>query len=316
MWFDGVQISADIAPDDLTIFADTTNNNFTPAGLCMLMNEAGDHEVVSIESITGSSIIAANKITGTYSADNTLVYPAILARIPSRASLKRFKHDTAYGIAQFRGIEPHTVPEATETLHRGIGVLEQKPEWKGQDPAVEYWRKVQELDYGGRDAIEDESGNGGTLQTCAWTFDGRVAIYNFLKFLGSRKGRLVPVWFPTWTNDFVLDGDIEEAASFIDVVHSNYVLFHNTGINRRDIMIELTDGSRYYRRIESATVIDNTRERLVIDTALGVDASMDEVAMISFLSLARLDSDSIELAYWTGEVVEVKASIRTINSDL
>jgi hypothetical protein len=53
-------------------------------------------------------------------------------------------------------------------------------------------------------------------------------------------------------------------------------------------------------------------ERLVLDAAFGVDADVEDVLQVSFLMLARQDTDVNLLRYWRDDVVETELQFRGV----
>jgi hypothetical protein len=64
-------------------------------------------------------------------------------------------------------------------------------------------------------------------------------------------------------------------------------------------MIETLSGERYYRRIIESAVDSSGRETLLLDAPLPVQVGLDDVLRICFMSLMRLDQDSIEIDHLT-----------------
>jgi hypothetical protein len=111
-------------------------------------------------------------------------------------------------------------------------------------------------------------------------------------------GRYTSIWLPTGIEDLKLSAAVGGADTTISVRKCGYTLFGMMKPGRRDIRIELYDGTIYYRRITgSAEAGDN--ETLTINAALGASVSIAAVKIISFMSLAEQSSDSINLQHET-----------------
>lgn len=76
-------------------------------------------------------------------------------------------------------------------------------------------------------------------------------------------------------------------------------------------MIETVDGRRFYRRIKASAAGPRT-EVIQLDNALGVTLAPEDVIRICFISLMRLDHDSIEVNHITDSegVSEVSVTFR------
>src|SRR5690606_14439274 len=94
-----------------------------------------------------------------------------------------------------------------------------------------------------------------------------------------------------------------------DVAWMGYTEYLWGDPNRRDIRIQLTDGTVLYRRITGAMEIE-AGERLSIDEPLGVDVPPEGFALVSWLMLMRQESDAAEFAWWRGDVVDTATTFR------
>ncbi|MCR3772054.1 hypothetical protein K3Z88_26610, partial [Pseudomonas aeruginosa] len=67
----------------------------------------------------------------------------------------------------------------------------------------------------------------------------------------------------------------------------------------RDIRIELYGGQVFHRRILDVSELNVDVERMAIDSALGTVVRPSDVARISFMTLCRQDSDSVQITHET-----------------
>jgi hypothetical protein len=130
----------------------------------------------------------------------------------------------------------------------------------------------------------------------------RAATQAFRRWLFARRGRQKAIWLPSFADDLVVVTAVSAAATNLDVQACGLKNYVDAGVNRRDIRIEMKDGTVYYRRTSAHVEVDATTERLTINAALGVDYQPADFAQVSWMQLARLDSDATEIAHWTGEV--------------
>ncbi|WP_252858332.1 hypothetical protein [Pseudomonas nitroreducens] len=78
-----------------------------------------------------------------------------------------------------------------------------------------------------------------------------------------------------------------------------YTRFGQLRAGRRDIRIELVDGTAFHRRIVNATELSASVERLQLDSQLGQDVTLDQVARICWMALCRSNSDVVEIEHIT-----------------
>ena len=195
-------------------------------------------------------------------------------------------------------------------------MLLNRPNWI-EDVGHDFARKLAELDYGtGPRVTHDESGYPAIVQTHRWLLDGRPALGEFRAWIYARRGKYGALWVPTWAKDMVVVAPISALAVTIDIAHCGYSDNIAAGQHRRDIRIVLAAGAVFYRRISSALEVNETVERITIDAPLGVAVGVADVVGISYLALSRLDTDGVEIAWWSGELAEAAHSVRAVGHDL
>lgn len=160
-------------------------------------------------------------------------------------------------------------------------------------------RLLSEFDPGtGKYAVEDTAMRPFPTIRLNWLLDGKSDHARFYSLMQAMRGRAVPVWVPTWMTDMRMTENLDADSSTITVARCGFTLAGGPIPERQDIMIELVDGRRFYRRILSSTM-SGANEVIEIDNPLGVSASPKDVLRISFMSLMRLDHDSIEIDHIT-----------------
>ena len=317
IWTDGEDLAAPVYQGATSIPSDTDSRDYHADGLGIVFaGDGSDYEVFEIEAVDADEITLKRGIERTWPAGSR-IFPARTARLEDRQAVSRFVLDFAYGVVRFQLVEPITHAAAVEAVtYRGHPVLTQRQEWS-EDPELAYHRQLAEFDpRTGVRSLEDESGIPDTLQAYRWRLTSRDEIEAFRQFLYARAGRHKAIWIPTWTNDAVVNQTVASAATAIDVEDDSFVRFVNAGAHRKDLRIELTDGTVFYRRITGAQVIDDTTERLILDASFGRVIQPAEFRHVSFMALCRLDQDSVELAWSTGAQADAVAVFRAVNNDV
>lgn len=317
LWHDGIDLTAPLAAGVTSVPITTGMRDFRAGTLALLLGDnSRSSEVLEIDAVNPSELVLVRPTTQAWPA-GTRILPARPARIDSDVGMQRFTGRASTGRLRFNMVEPaEYTADAGATVYRGYPVLEDLPTWSN-DPEVSFERKVSEFDPGtGTMSVEDEADMPFTGQQMAWVLDGRVAIDRFRKRLFALRGKQGRIWVPTWTEDFVPVASLGDSAVALDVDWCGFTQHYQAGVNRRDIRIELTSGQVFYRRITSSSEVDANTERLLLDTALGVNVTVSQFALVSFLSLARLASDSVELAWFTGESADSKTTFRSLRHDV
>ena len=316
LWPQGVALTDDADPGEATIYCPTDNLDFHVDGLAVLTTLATPevYEAIEIASLTSTSITAKRELTGTWPASSTLVYPVRTARMTGTPSMQRFTGGHVYGSVGFRLEEPLRRTPLTETTYRSFPVQTSKPDWAA-DPGIDYQRKLQEVDFGfSAPFVEDESGLSEPVTSFRWFFTTRAATEDFRQWLFARRGRQKAIWLPTFAQDLVVVSTVSNSATNIDVEVAGLKNYAAAGVHRRDLRIEMRDGTVYYRRASAYVEVDGNTERLSIDSPLGVTYQASDFALVSWMALVRLDSDSVEIAHYTGEAAASATVFRGVRN--
>lgn len=296
----------------------TTGYDYHPGGFGIFIDHATDrHEVFQIDTVTADGVTTRRPLTMDWPA-RTHIYPATPARLAARHRMDRFTGDYADARASFRLTDPatFTASEGTAASYRGIPVFEQRHNWS-RDHAEESRRTVRTIDMQtGLWSDDDESGKPETLISHRWTAANRAEIAALRAWLYARAGRLTHFWRPTFLPDLVVTAPIPEHGGSIDIAAIGYTKHYKLAIGRRDIRLEHIDGTVYYARITAAQEVDAQTERLALDIIFDRQILQSEIARVSFMTLRRLDTDRIELAWWSGESAEAAFNLRSVANDL
>jgi len=125
-------------------------------------------------------------------------------------------------------------------------------------------------------------------------------------FFIQQRGRWARFWLPVWGNLFQLVTDIALYATYIDIKECGYRNILSSSRNR--IYIELQDGSRISRRVNSITLGSNI-ERLNLNTVMDQTITRASISQFSFLFLVRFDQDEMELTYEGANCAEIDLSM-------
>lgn len=316
VWNDGGDLADPLPAGSTVVPLPTTGRDYVIGGLAIMLADAFNAETVEIVGITADSL-TLSRPTGREWPRTTRVYPARSARLSQTAKFERFTGDASSVRMAFQLDESvdFTADDGV-TSYRGLPVLTRVPNWSG-GLDVDLQRKLAEFDsMTGRRAVDDEAGVPLPTYRMRFTLTSKAEQAEMRALLYALKGRQGGVWVPTWTLDLRVVEVIDLAAMAIDVAFGGYARQVAAGTGRRDLRIELANGSVYFRRILSASQLPNGNERLVIDAAFGVTIAPDQVAAVSFMALCRLESDTAELAHWTGEVADLALTFRGFNHDL
>jgi len=317
LWTDGQSLTAPVTSGDITIAATTTDYDFSVGGQAMLINlDTLDNEVVEVNAVSAGQIGILRPLTNSWPA-GTWLFPAKSARLSSNHRLTRFIGNTVYAVATFQFTDSSSWPKATESItYRGYPVFTGQNDWSIA-PTEDFSRTLETIDNAsGKWSIDDQTGRPNTSLSHLWSAYTRADISALRSWLYSRQGRLTMFWQPTGNDDLAIVSPISSSSPNIDIEWVGYTKFYQMSVNRRDIRIETTGGMIYDRRITGSVEVDATTERLTLDSVIGVDLAVTDIARISFMVLRRLNADNLEIAWWTGQVATCKFDMMSIDNDI
>lgn len=316
VWMDSQTLSAGLTAGATVIPIDTTTRDFAAGGWAGIATGPHDFELAQIDAVADDQLTLADPLASAWPA-GAEVFPLRACILPDEVRLSRFTGDTSYGRLRFECIGNSAWPAATGgTAYRGFPVLTQAPNWV-EDVEQPYLRKLAILDAGTGGLFVDEQGSGAVLmQSHRWLLDGRAEIDAFRRWLYARQGRLASFWLPSFALDLRVVDVIDAADTTIDVEHCGYTATVAEDIGRRDIRIELHDGTTYFRRVTDCSVVSPEVERITINAALGAEVEPDQIRSVSFCDLVRLDGDAVEIAWWRWDAAESRLMTRGSRNDL
>lgn len=317
LWWDGIDLTSALAAGATTIPVAVGSRAYQIGTLALLQGpNSRTYEVIEIDDVGSGSLTLARPTTSAWPA-GTRLYPARAARIDGNASLSRFTGTAAYARMRFEAVDPadHTA-DAGAVTYRGYPVLATRPTWT-EDPTATLERKLSTFDPGtGILSVEDEAAMPLAGQSLRWELDSRAEIDEYRRRLYALRGKQGRVWVPTWAADLLVVAAVGSTALAIDVEWCGYSLYYQTAINRRDIRIELSNGTILYRRITGCSEVSATVERLQLDDDFGFDLQPSDFVLVSFMALCRQSSDAAELAWFTGDSASASMTFRAPRHDV
>lgn len=144
--------------------------------------------------------------------------------------------------------------------------------------------------------ITDTADESFPTQKFLWLLANRKEKIDFYRFIYRIRGRQKMMWVPTHLDDIrmVLDAAPEAATLTIENIGLSTV---GIGTRQRHLMFRRVDGTYAYRRIENAAWVSSKRETITLDRGFYDGLNRSAIDMISFIALARLDNDSIEIRH-------------------
>lgn len=309
IWPDIEHLASPLAAGATSIPVTTATRDYHVGGIGLLLSADGlTYESFEIDAVNADSIDLVRPLLGSWPV-GTACYPARLARLTGAQGLGRFTAGMTTAAADFETVEQILRTYSSEPLYRSMPVLEREPNWRTL-PQIEYRRQTTTLDnLTGTPLVQDHSGLAEPAQTVLWTAFGRAEIDALRKFLYSRRGRWRGIWVPTFAADLILASTVGASQGSIDVRWCGLALHVDANVSRRDIRIELVNGTVYYRRVSAFVVVDDDTERMTLDAVLGATVAPADVARISWMMFARLDEDAVDIEWPSASLAEATITL-------
>lgn len=297
IWPDVQWLAASLPIGSMSIPCTTAGYDFVAGGSALLYDSVNTWEIVKIDTIAAGALMLSAATTALHGTGSRL-YPLRRARVRDDASETLRNDDAGRRSITFDITEPCDFPALVGgTSYLTHAVLDVRPD-ETQDPTASFSRMRQSVDYGtSMPVVHDLPRVAFRSQQSTWKLWGRDKHSWFRSLLYTLQGQRVPIWVPSFTTDLAPSAAINGTS--LRVEWAGYTQFGLGKPNRKDVRIELVDGSVFYRRITGAVEAGLT-ENLTIDSAIsGASVNVGAVRQISFMALSTLASDDVEIDHMT-----------------
>jgi len=315
-WFDSARLSAPASSGDTTLQVESAEwRQFYPDGVGVVFRGPDDYEAFGVEEVQEDAIITSDGLEFSWPA-GTPVYPVRTCYFPDSQGVRQITSAIETIDVEFEADElPWPEPvDSTDGEYRGRPLLMREPN-RAQAVSAEYNRDLIELDNRtGQISRVDRAGRPFLVRTHEHVFSSKRDVWWFKAFVESLKGRLKSLWVPTWQRDMALLSSVPTNSATIHVTGPGYSGLFDFQDGRRDLVIIHCDGTRWLRRIESASQRADGTNDLVLDSDLSGTRVIapEDVWKIMFLEHVRLSGDTVEFHWRTNEVATVEVSFRTV----
>lgn len=311
LWAEKSSLQANVAAGATTLTVDTSNKSFAEGGLLIVYGSTTENDVAEIETIVGTTVTLRAPVTRDWAA-GTRVYPAVVAALSQEVSGRRLT-DAVTEVALSFETEPGSnyypfVGGSNPLTYKNEELYAHYPNWKD---GIEFsWEsdRIQVDDQTGKFQLVPKAANSTVTKQHNWTLRNHGEVADFRQWAQRRQGRAKPVYVPTGIVDFTLTAPALAADVAIDVEDNGYNAFASATAARRDILIQLKNGTNIARRINSSLPNPDGTVSLQLDSAVGVPFAPEDVKRVSLLGFYRLASDSMTIRWLAEGVAEVEAA--------
>ncbi len=301
IWPD-VQIPAGpLEASDEFISCRTVGFDFVAGGKALLWTAVNHWAVIEIDAVDPTGLVLASPLASDWPAA-TRLYPLRSARVQDGAEEILRNDNVGRRSIAFDIDEACDWPVLADPMtYLSHLVLDKRPD-ESEDPTASYVRLPQTVDNAtALPVVHDLPGVALRSQQSHWKLWGRAEHTWFRSLLYTLGGRRTPIWVPSYASDLKPVSAVAGGSTSLSVEWAGYTLFGKGQPNRKDVLIELRDGTKLCRRITNAVEAGDT-ETLTINAALsGSSIAPGSIRSISFLALCTLASDDVEIDHATDQ---------------
>lgn len=310
-WGEEERTTGALSAGSLTIPFNTFGMSLEPGSLVVLYQDEDKNEIREVESVAVDGVTLTTALQYEWPLASR-VYPCFVGLMSEAVSGSRETSRVGRMPVMFDcepSVTPGNVALTTAPLtYRGKELYLGKVNWLSAMP-FSFTSDVQRVDANvGRFMAFSSSGFSKMSRRHNWTLFNRADIFSFRQFLGRRQGVARSVFMPSGTEDFILVQQVLDTEVTLVVTKNDYGTLAGAHPARRDIIIQMNNGSYYCRRITGTSDFENTT-RLQIDSSLGVTIQPSDVKQISFLTLYRQESPSTTIRHLTDSKATVDAML-------
>lgn len=291
-----ILVGADTAVVDSTAFAD-----YRVGSLAIVYESPEKFEALAIQSITATTLVFTTDFTKSFPA-GARVMPVRTVRFDS--SVRGEKNPNALQVTRVRA----TVVDSGVNLASSAAfptfsskVFLSEDNWIRQTETEGFERRLDVVDgvVGGLDAFSEEavSRRGHRKGFLCRTRQRLWEVRQLLHFL---RGRLTSFYIPTFYDDLTPTAGISSSGTTLNFRNAGLVDFVGVQVPRNAVRVTLTNGTTLDRTVNSASEIDPDTEQIVVSSQWGVNATLAEIARVTFVEKTRLDSDEVRLVHTSG----------------
>jgi hypothetical protein len=283
------------------IAIDTDNTDIRISGLLLLWDDDRTFESVEVAAINVGSVDLSRPVLGNYA--NALIVPLRVGYMKTNSFIQDQDEDYfvrfLFDIKEYAEIDLPSYPQ-----HRGYDVLvDPSVVTESLEMQVNQSRTFRDNGIGAFKPFAMESGSG-RIEAQHWEKLGRAERWALRQWLYRRKGRFLPFFYPTWTNDLALLANIGDQDPTIDVAAAGLP-------DEFDIMINLISGQQLFLQITDVVDVDASTQRLTLSAPTGVAVQVSDVDSIGFLRLMTHGSDTASLNYSSFENTKASLTLET-----
>jgi len=302
IWWEQTRTTAAIAASDITVQVQETDyRDFRAGSFAMVWRSAFDFEVLQVLSFTPTSITFTDGFVNTFDA-GAAVMPVRTGYMQRRIGGSRWPVNLQSLDIEFQ------IVDSTEDLadvaafptYDGKVLLDEANMIVGGRAAKEAMNnKLHVIDsLTGTIAIFAENPYSRRTHPKGFFSNSMQRLWEVRGLIHALRGKQTSFYIPTFFEDFTPVGAINNAGTTMDVENVGYNRFVDAQQPRNVVHVRKTDGTRVTRLITGSNEISDEVEQISVTPAWGIDATVDEIELVTIVEKGRSDSDDIQFTHF------------------
>jgi len=292
VWIEA-EYDKNITSDAEQIMVDTTTADYRAGGVALIYSDYQTFEVIEIDQVLADRITLVRPVLDSY--QGAAVMPVRFARTPEGVSIMR----TGAGLQEV---------SARFAVDDNIDLSAQAPSYpayKGQPVVTDrsfvlsrslnerIHRPIVEIDNGqGTVVVETRQDYTDFARTINYLAENKAELWDLRTWLHSRYGRQKAFYIPSFNRDIQ---PLEPTTELQTSIQIEPILLDLYGQLPKAIMIFFKGGETLFRDVIGTQTV-NGIATITLDSAIG-ERALEDFDMISFLSLVRLNADTITIRH-------------------
>lgn len=291
IWWEGIRLAGNVLAADTEISIDTTAGDWRVGGRLIVWQNEDNYAVALIAAVATYKVTLLAPIGIDFTAPT--IAPVRVARPVEGFSISRARKLSVDVVARFQVEDNIRLQgDAGYPLYLSLDVLTE-PTARVSDIAENIVQAAEYEDNGFGLVVPERQRNYADFgQTIAFLEEGVAAIWRRRNWLHLRNGKQKAFWLPSFNSDLKLVAPIGPADTVVIVKRAGLPV----GYLGRHVMIELKDGTRYFRQIIAA-VRSGANDQVTFSSSLGAAVTAAQILWFSFISKVRLDSDAVTFSF-------------------
>ncbi len=297
---------------DSVIYSNVNEMNLQN-GMKLMLKSGNDYEVVEVYLISENEITLSNNLSNNYNKNNTILYPLMLVDINSSITSEYLTNDICNMLIRFEVLDNtykniNTSNDDIFSEYDGYKVIDRRP---SRD--VTFRRTTQrqfdliDNGYGIRGkTVNDKTPS--TVMTYTFSLLSKEEITQTKSFFNNMKGRYNEFYVVSSTEDFKAAVGVSEFDLSIICENYNQTSF-NDNLNKKILRLTTKSNEIFTRDITNISTYTDGRISVGIDSPLGIDIPLENIASIQYLERARLNNDNIQITHITDDYAEINIDV-------